>query len=222
MSHLAWLSFPLGIDDPRPPAIPAPELSDLYTIDKDGANVQILRVASHTGTHVDAPLHVTEGGLSITDFEVGEFVFTEPRVIDLALGDAEIVMPHHLEPYVAQLKEADIALFRFHYGRIRATDPDRFSLRCPGFGVESARWLRESCPELRAMGMDVPSLACIAFLDETMTAHNELLGGKGRRFLVIEDMNLDHDFAGISEVRLSPWLARGMDSGPCSVVGVWK
>jgi hypothetical protein len=68
--------------------------------------------------------------------------------------------------------------------------------------------------------MDVPSLACIARLDETMAAHNELLGGEGCRFLVIEDMNLDHDLRALREVRMNPWLVNAMDSGPCSVVGI--
>jgi len=55
-----------------------------------------------------------------------------------------------------------------------------------------------------------------------MAAHNELLGGDGRRFLVIEDMNLDRDLTALREVRLAPWLVRGMDSAPCSVVGLME
>jgi len=48
MQRYVWLSYPLAIDGPRPPAIPAPELSALYTVARDGASVQILRVANHT------------------------------------------------------------------------------------------------------------------------------------------------------------------------------
>ena len=70
------------------------------------------------------------------------------------------------------------------------------------------------------MGLDVPSVAVIACLESTMPAHNELLGGDGRRFLIIEEMNLDHDLNGLVEVRVNPWLVQGMDSGPCSIVGV--
>jgi hypothetical protein len=53
-----------------------------------------------------------------------------------------------------------------------------------------------------------------------MAAHHELLGGEGRRFLIIEDMNLEQDLTGLREVRVCPWLVQGMDSGPCAVVGV--
>ena len=218
-NKLKWLSYPLGMNDPRPPAIPAPALTNLYTVDADGAAVQIIRVASHTGTHVDAPAHVVEYAVEITEYSPKEFVFTKPIIIDLRMPDAGIVQPLDLEPFLEVLLHADIALFRFGYGGIRRDDPERFGLRSPGFGVESARWLRDNLPNLHAIGMDVPSLACIAHLDETMSAHNVLLEGEGCRFLVIEDMKLDDDLVDLVEVRISPWLVTGMDSGPCSVVG---
>jgi arylformamidase len=221
MSRQVWLSFPLGMSDPRPPAIPAPSLTPLYTVAKDGADVQTLVVASHTGTHLDAPRHVIADGLCIADFSIPELMFTQPVVLDLPLADAAVAMPGDLEPMAAALRDADLALFRFGYGCVRREEPGRFSTRCPGFGVASARWIRQHAPNLRAMGMDVPSVACIASLEETMPAHHELLGGPGRRFLIIEDMNLEQDLAGLRQVRVCPWLVRGMDSGPCSAIGTF-
>jgi|SRR5579875_913108 arylformamidase len=220
MSSMIWLSFPLSCDDPRPPAIPAPSLEPLYTIERDGAAVQILRVASHTGTHVDAPRHVIPDGLCLDAFTPEEFVFTRPRVIDVRLPDDAVVTPEHLEPLADRFDGADLALFRFGYGIVRRQDGARFSMHCPGLGVASARWLRQRFPSLRALGLDVPSVACIAHLQETMACHNELLSGAGRRFLIIEDMNLEHDLSHLCEVRVNPWLVTGMDSGPCSVVGI--
>ena len=222
MSQYVQLSHTLGLTDPRPPAIPAPELSDLYTVPVDGANVQMLRLASHTGTHLDSPRHVIDDGVRITEYRPEELIFTRIAVVDLQLGDAQNVQPGHLEPHATVLQNADLALFRFGYGDVRRQHPERFSTRCPGFCVESARWLRETCPQLRAMGMDVPSVSTIAHLEETMAAHNELLSGEGRRFLIIEDMKLDEDLEGLSEVRVSPWLVLGMDSGPCTILGVRK
>lgn len=217
-----YLSYPLDPVDPRPPAIPAPELIPLYTIEKDGASVHTLKIASHTGTHVDTPAHVIAGGIPLEAFSPDEFVFTRPVVVDIQAADDEIVQPDQLAVHGQILRNADLALLRFGYGGVRRGDPDRFCRHCPGLGVESARWLRRTCPDLRALGMDVPSLACIAHLDRTMAAHNELLGGDGRRFLVIEDMNLDRDLTALREVRLAPWLVRGMDSAPCSVVGLME
>jgi kynurenine formamidase len=220
LTRQLWLSHPLALDDPRPPAIPAPELSELYTIARDGARVHLLRVANHTGTHLDAPAHVIDGGLTIVDFAPEELIYQRPAVIDLRVPEAAIVEPRDLADLVADLRDPDLLLVRFGCGELRARDPQAFSTRCPGFGRAAARWLRERFPRLRAIGLDVPSIACIAHLDQTMVAHHELLGGDGRRFLIVEDMRLDADLGGLREVRLWPWLVRGMDSGPCAVVGV--
>jgi len=221
--RLIFLGYPLQIDTPTPPAIPPIELVPLMSLDKgDGANVTIIRAASHTGTHVDAPSHVEPQGITISDFRPDELIFQHPVVVNLNLTDCQVVQPAALEPFLAEMKRADLLLFRFGYGEIRQADPGRYSSQSPGFGVESAQFLRDHLPGLRAIGMDVPSLACIAELDRTMPAHNVLLGGQGRRFLIIEDMKLDEDLSTLEEVILAPWWIRGLDGGPCMVIGKLK
>ncbi len=90
MKKLIWLSYPLDLEGPRPPAIPAPDMSPLYTIERDGANVVILRLANHTGTHLDSPAHVIADGIHITEYAPEELIFTNPQVIDLSLADAKM------------------------------------------------------------------------------------------------------------------------------------
>jgi arylformamidase len=215
-----FLGYPITVDSPNPPAIPAVEITPLYSLaNGDGANVSILRLANHTGTHVDAPAHVVKGALKVSEFAAEEFMFERPVVIDLPLADGKIVQPSDLEPHLAKAKNADLLLFRFGYGPVRRSDPNRYSGRCPGFGISSAEYLRMNLPNLRAIGMDVPSLACIEHLDETMAAHNVLLDGVGRRFLVIEDMNLETDLSGLSVVWVMPWLIADIDSAPCTAIG---
>lgn len=218
-SQTIWLNHPLRTDAPNPPAIPPLQLSPFLTIEKDGANVTLIQVTSHTGTHVDAPCHVEVAGIVLTDFRPEELIFTRPVVVDLPLGEEVVVQPDHLAPLLPRMQPADLLLFRFGYGALRRNNPARYSAGCPGFGMESARWLRQNLPGLRALGMDVPSLACIAMLERTMAAHNELLGGAGRRFLVIEDMKLDEDLSGLAEVIVAPWWIEGIDGGPALVFG---
>jgi kynurenine formamidase len=213
------LGHPITLHDPNPPAIPAPEISQLYSIAADAANVFILKIALHSGTHVDAPAHVIESGLHITDFSPPELIYTRPVVVDLKLNDAQIVEPEHLRPAIEAGKAADLLLLRFGYGPARREEPQRFRERCPGLGVAAAEYLRAALPGLRALGMDVPSLACIAHLEQTMSVHNVLLEGEGRRFLVIEDMNLEQDLRGLQRVILAPWQVAGVDSTPCTIFG---
>ena len=220
MDKYVWLSFPLDTDGPHPPAIPQPSLSDLYTVERDGAGVQILTAASHTGTHVDMPQHVIENGLSVHDFSPQEFIYTAPALITVPAEDKQIITPEDLKPFYDYLSEADIALIRFGYTPVRSLNPKRYSTQCPGFGVEAAGYLRENFPNLRALGLDVPSLACIDRLKETMNSHNILFEGENRRFIVIEEMKLDDDLKDLIQVRINPWLVKNMDSGPCSVIGI--
>ena len=117
---------------------------------------------------------------------------------------------------------ADLLLCRFGYGEVRRTDPAHYSAKCPGFGLASAEYLLEQLPSLRALGMDVPSLACIEHLEECMPAHNVLLEGEGRRFPVIEDMKLDGALERLTEVIVAPWWIKGLDGGPCMVFGVFS
>lgn len=220
MQKYIWLSYPLDVNGPLPPGIPAGELKPLYTLDKDGSNVQILKVANHSGTHVDSPLHMLSVGACITDFAPDELIFNKPAVVDLKLEDAEIILPEHIEPYADKLIDADIILFRSNRGTIRREEPERFGGRSPGFSVDAAKWLLVNCPNMRAIGMDLPSVVCIPRLEETERVHHILLGSGDGRFLIIEEMNLEHDLQGLKEVRLCPWLVVDMDSGPCSVVGI--
>jgi len=216
-----FLNYPLSSDGPNPPAIPKPEFTPFLSLAKgDDANVTAMKVVSHTGTHVDVPCHVLRDGITITDFKAEEFIFTHPVVMEMALKDDTIVMPEHLEPFVKKGQEADLLLFRFGCGPVRKSDPLRYSTKCPGFGVESAGFLLRNFPKMRCVGMDVPSLACIAYLSNTMAAHNVLLAGNGGRFLVVEDMNLDQDLSHLKSVIIAPWLIKDLDGGPATIFGL--
>ena len=216
-----FLNHALSPDSPTPPAIPDLELSPFLSLEKgDEANVTNIKMVSHIGTHVDAPKHVIAGGLTLSDFQAGEFVFSNPKIIDLALDDCAIVMPEDLLPTVKGNEDGDLLIFRFGYGKIRREEPDRFSTKCPGFGVESAEFLRENFPKMKALGMDVPSVSCIEYLDQTMAAHNVLLGGDGRRFIIIEDMDLDQDLSGLTKVFLAPLMISECDGCPCTIIGL--
>jgi arylformamidase len=219
-SDYVFLSHPLSMQTPTPPAIPRMELTPFLSLEKgDEANVTLVKVMTHTGTHVDVPRHVVRDGIALSDFQPAELVFDHPVLFDLPLGDDTLVMPSHLHSLVGRSPDADLVLFRFGYATVRASDPLRYASRCPGFGVESAHFLMEAFPAMRALGMDVPSLSCIKFLDRTMRAHNVLLEGLGRRFLVIEDMKLDQDLDGLETVIIAPLWISGADGGPATILG---
>ena len=50
---------------PTFPGSPQPNFINWETIDKDGYNLELLFLSSHTGTHMDAPYHFLKKGQKI-------------------------------------------------------------------------------------------------------------------------------------------------------------
>ena len=84
----------------------------------------------------------------------------------------------------------------------------------------AATYVVEQFPALRAIGLDTVSLACMQHLEDGLEAHRILLRGEGRRFLIIEDMNLDRDLSRLQQVMAVPLFIEGADSSPCTVMGL--
>jgi kynurenine formamidase len=166
---------------------------------------------------MDTPLHFCADGFALTDLDINCFYFSNPRLIDLPLGDAELIRPGHLEQFESLIGDCDLLLLRTGFGAIRSTDQQRYIMDGPGFSEEGAAYLADSFPDLRCLALDTISLVAMRELDEGIRAHQALLGG-GREYLIIEDVNLDQDLSGISEVVALPLMIRGIDGGPCTIV----
>jgi uncharacterized protein (TIGR02246 family) len=74
------LSVPLRTGMPVYPGDPEVRIEAALTVSGDGANVLALAIGTHTGTHADAPLHVSDDWASLDELPLG--VFT---------GNAELV-----------------------------------------------------------------------------------------------------------------------------------
>lgn len=214
-----WLSYPMSTTAPRPPAIPAPSISEFQSIEKDGADVQFLQCYNHTGTHLDTAAHVFEDGAHITDFAPEELIYRRIKVLDLAgMADDTVILPEHLEGKLDDAEEAEALVVHFGVEDWRANQPERFSKHCPGFSIPAAQYIHEKMPKLRMIGTDVPSIACINSLEETMQAHNAFFSfAHTPHFIIIEEMKLDLPLDGLQEILVSPWMVKGMNCGPCVI-----
>ena len=218
LKYLKYLSYPLDIDAPRPPAIPAANLEEFMSVKNDGASVQKLELYSHTGTHIDTSAHVFETGVYITDFRPEELVFDKVGIIEIKLPDNYIIEKRDLEKYDAVLSENEFIIFNFNLYDKRVNTPENYIYNSPGFAIDAGKYIGEF-KNIRGMGMDSPSVASIFKIDETMKAHNELLALHGGKFVIIEEMKLEKGEKPPDKLIIVPWLVKGMHSGPCVIIG---
>lgn len=71
------------------PGDPITVLESVSSIDRDGYSVSRVSFGTHTGTHVDAPSHIIEGGVSIDKIPIESFV-GDALVIDLSHVETDI------------------------------------------------------------------------------------------------------------------------------------
>ncbi|HEX6729363.1 MAG TPA: cyclase family protein, partial [Pyrinomonadaceae bacterium] len=75
------ISLPLCDEIPIYPGDPGIEIRDWFSMAQgDSANVSVLRLGAHTGTHVDAPAHFIEGAPRV-----------ESLSLDALIGEALVV-----------------------------------------------------------------------------------------------------------------------------------
>jgi kynurenine formamidase len=145
------LSQPLYDGAPNCPAHPIPRSERTADHPAQGWRMEVLTVASHTGSHVDAPLHKIAGGQAISDLPLETFV-GPARIVDLRpLEPATAIGPEHLEGPLAALRRDEIVLLCTGWGDLR----DRTELwlkESPFLSPDGARWLVEH--GVRGVGID--------------------------------------------------------------------
>ena len=196
---------------------PALKITPVERFEKgDTADTSLVEVFNHCGTHMDLPGHKIPGGKSITDYSVDEFIYECPYIIDVQLSDEENLSIDQLEPYSDELAKCDMLLVRSDYSKYRSTDLQRYVWKTPGVAVDTAKWLVENFPNIKAVGLNFLSFEIIDASSHQSRGHHALLS---RDVKIIEDMNLDglsNDTIG--RIFAMPIFIEGIDSFHVTVV----
>lgn len=177
----------------------------------DSCNTIHLAFSSHTGTHMDAPLHFIEKGLSITDFKPRDFIFDRVWLAEIfGAKPGCIIKPSDL----ADVKDCDLLLIKTGFEKYRK---DKLYWRnSPGLDPDCVGWLKEKCPSLRAVGVDFISISSLSNRNLGRKAHEAFLG-KG--IFLIEDMKLSPLKRKPDKAIVSPLWVDKADGAPCTVFG---
>ena len=159
-----------------------------------------LRMSSHSGTHIDAPVHYLKKGMTVDEIPLSAII-GECRVLDLTEAAGKI----SAEDLSGRIDGTTRLMIRTRYSGIH-----RFEQDYPCLDLSAARILTEK--GVRCVGIDSPS---IEEFNCDGSVHRELLG-KG--CIIIELLDLSQVSAGTYDLMALPLLLRGMDGSPARVV----
>ncbi len=190
---LTWPSDPgVGID-------PASRISA-----GKSANVSELHCGTHTGTHIDPPLHFIEGGVSVDEIPpevlIGPAVVADLTSVERSIGPGELESLN-LDPGVERL------LFHTRNSEIWREDSQEFTEDYVAVSAEGAQWLVDH--GIRLVGIDYLSVE-----HRRIPGHPTHMTLLGAGVVIVEGLNLDGVAAGDYTFVCLPLRILGGDGGP--------
>ena len=189
--------------DPFPPKIYRYHDTEL------GARVtmSVLEIISHTGTHIDSPLHFVPGGSTISDMPL-EATIGPARVIEIK--DPEKIKVPELEKH--NIKKGERVLFKTRNSP-RTYESERFVEDYVYLDGVAAEYLVEK--GIILFGLDNITIGHFKEQDNLTKTHQTLLEAG---IYILEDCALDGVPPGEYELLCLPLLMYKGDAGPCRAI----
>ena len=170
-------------------------------------NVSLLEMGVHTGTHMDAPYHVIDGGRTVDQIPLEQLI-----------GQAQVVVvPPEVETIGADFlsrcglsEGVERVLFKTRNSKFWNDQPLRFRENFVGVEASGARWLVEK--GIILAGIDWFS---ISPMNDLKTPHEILLRGGA---VILENLDLRRTPAGSYELICLPLKLAGTDGAPVRAI----
>ncbi len=155
------------------------------TIKDDGWNARTLHLYSHATTHMDAPRHFFERGLTIDYLDLEKCV-GPAWVVDVGeLGPRDLITVESLGDYAERIGPGDRVILKSGWSKRIAEPVYRDEL--PRISLELAQFFAERLIAL--VGVEPPSVAAIDDMEEITAVHQTLLAAG---IIIVEGLtNLD-------------------------------
>ncbi len=204
----SWLDILVPLRDamvhwPGDPPVRIEKVKDMA--DGDSATISKISMGSHTGTHMDAPLHFIRQGIGIDQMPLDTTV-GRARVIEIK--DAVSIKPEDLRPH--RIHRGERILFKTRNSS-RVWQGDRFVEDFVFISDEAARFLVER--GVRVIGVDYLSVG--SFEHGGSYVHKTLLGGG---VWIIEGLDLSHVKPGKYDLICLPLKLDQRDGAPARAI----
>jgi arylformamidase len=156
------------------PGMRGVEFETFHTVGEHGWNSRILHLYSHSGTHMDAPLHFAAGDGTIDRIPL-ERCLGPAWVVDLtSIEPNGLIGVTHLRSIAKRAQPDDALLLRTGWSA-HVDNPTLYRDGLPRIGQDLAEWCVER--KIRLLGVEPPSVADVNNLDEVSLIHRTLLAG---------------------------------------------
>jgi len=155
------------------PNMPGVAFDTARTLEKDGWNAKTLHLYSHSGTHMDAPLHFGVDGLTIDQTPL-ESCIGPAWVVDLSgIAPKALISVKDLGEVARQFQVGDSLLLKTGWSQYLEEEKYRNGL--PRISEELAHWCVQNT--VKMLGVEPPSIADVNNLEEVTRIHQILLKG---------------------------------------------
>lgn len=197
------------------------ETEVIHTHERDGYQITALRLTTHHGTHVDAPIHFVSGRrTTLSEIPTADLV-GEAVVLRVPCGPDEAVDAARLDRALAEhgeaLPERPILLLNTGFHDRYGDDAELYGRHHPYVTEDGAAWLLRQ--DTRVVGLDASGFERHgARIPEESVAHNTLLGAGV--ILIEELVRLDEVNWPRPLVVVAPLPVRHADGAPARVLAL--
>ena len=141
---------------PTFPGSPKPHFIEWETIPKDGYNLELLFLSTHTGTHIDAPFHFVKNGKKIHEIKPERLV-NEAVLIRVGKNSNRSISKTDIQNF--EQKNGKIengSTVIFHTGWQKNLNKEFYFTENPGLSVSAAKYLVSK--KINMVGIDSPSI----------------------------------------------------------------
>jgi len=194
------------------PGDPPPEMSEVMTLGQDICTVQSIRFNNHIGTHLDAPSHFIEGGMTVDKIPL-ESLIGKAVILDFTCkGKNELITKEDLQAHEYRILPGSRLLIKTGWD-VNFTS-EAFYEDFPCLTQEAAEYLVQL--KIRLFGTDTPSPSP---LDDTGQAIHKTLLAAG--IVILESVkNLTLIDRNQCQIIVLPPPIKDFSGAPCRVVAV--
>lgn len=149
------------------------QIDPRHRIGSDGWNSSTLQLYSHCGTHMDAPLHFFPDRGTIDQIPLQHCIGPAVVADVMPIAQRELIEVRHLGPAADRVRPGDALLLKTGWSAL-IEDAAAYRDSLPRISRELAEWC--VAHQVRLIGVEPPSVADVACLEEVTEIHHILLG----------------------------------------------